>query len=195
MPILPQFAVFIQVLIIDLSLAADNAVVIGMAAAGLPQEQRRKAILIGLGGATVLRIVFAFFAVQLLHVTGLTLAGGLLLLWVAWKMFGEIRAAKTSSKHSAKKSPAKKLSAAIWQILIADLGMSLDNVLAVAGAARDHYVVLALGLILSIALTGLAATATAKMVQRWPWINWIGIAAVVFVAVRMIWDGGKVFMH
>ncbi|MGE3624641.1 MAG: YjbE family putative metal transport protein [Bdellovibrionales bacterium] len=190
-----QFAALIQVLIIDLSLAADNAIVIGMAANGLPDKQRRKAVWLGLGAATAMRIVMALFAVQLLQVTGLMLAGGLLLLWVSWKMYREIISGSLSphDKHKTHKHkpPAKTLRSAITQILIADVGMSLDNVLAVAGAARDHMVILAIGLILSIAMMGLAANATAKMLQRWPWLAWVGMLVVLFVALHMIWDGSK----
>ena len=198
MDLATQLSALLQVLIIDLSLAADNAIVIGMAAGGLPPAQRRKAVWIGLGAATLLRIGLAIFAVQLLHITGLALAGGLLLLWVTWKMFREL---KHSSRHdpllpqTPKGGTHKNLSGAILQILLADLGMSLDNILAVAGAAREHYGVLAIGLVFSVMLTGLAATATAKMLHRWPWLGWIGLAVVFFVAVRMIWDGGHVVLE
>jgi YjbE family integral membrane protein len=194
-----ELAALLQVFIIDISLAGDNAIVIGMAARGLPPEHRKRAVLVGLSAATVLRIGLAIFAVRLLDITGLALAGGLLLLWVAWKMFQEIkRAHKTGGGAESngvldigKGAPKKKLSDAILQILIADIGMSLDNVLAVAGAARDHYVVMAIGLLLSIALMGLAATATANLLQRWPWLTWLGLLTVLFVAARMIWDGAE----
>jgi len=162
----------------------------------LPAAQRRRAVVIGLGAATVLRIVLAIFSVQLLHITGLAIAGGLLLLWVAWKMYQEIRArAHAKEAEQSAKTPRKKLSDAIVQILLADLGMSLDNILAVAGAARDHLVVLAAGLFLSVALMGLASTATAKLLHRWPWLGWLGIATVVYVAAKMIWDGFSVISY
>jgi YjbE family integral membrane protein len=196
MDLASQLAALLQILIIDLSLAADNAIVIGMAASGLPPEQRHRAVWAGLGAATILRIGLAFFAVQLLHVTGLTLAGGLLLLWVAWKMFQEIRHAQRMRDNKNKADEdlnrpieKKTLGSAIFQILIADVGMSLDNVLAVAGAARDHYFILAVGLMLSIALMGLAANLTAKMLHRWPWLGWVGMVTVLYVAGHMIWDG------
>jgi len=181
-----QLSALLQVLVIDLSLAADNALVIGMAAAGLPAAQRHRAVWLGIGAATVLRILLALFATQLLRITGLALAGGLLLLWVAWKMFSSRDGA---ANPRATKTESKTLRAAIVQILLADLGMSLDNVLAVAGAARDHYVILALGLVFSVLLTGAAATAIAKFFQRWPWLIWLGIAVVLYVALGMIRDG------
>jgi len=195
MDIAHQIAILFQILLIDLSLAADNAIVIGMAAAGLEAKQRHRAVLIGLGGAVVIRIVLACFAVRLLDIAGLTLAGGLLLLWVCWKMFRQIRHAKKMRDGAGEKpiavepSGTKKLTEAVTQILLADLGMSLDNILAVAGAADDHYTLLAIGLILSVALVGLAATTTAKFFHRWPWIGWIGIATVLYVAISMMADG------
>jgi len=198
MDIVHQLAILLQISIIDLSLAADNAIVIGIAAAGLEAKQRHRAVVIGLGGAVVIRIVLACFAVRLLDIAGLTLAGGLLLLWVTWKMYQQIRHAKKmrDSAAAGKETPiptappgSKKLTEAITQILLADLAMSLDNILAVAGAADDHYVLLAFGLILSVALVGAAATTTAKFFHRFPWIGWIGIATVLYVAVSMMADG------
>jgi YjbE family integral membrane protein len=195
MNLAPAFAAFVQVLIIDLSLAGDNAIVIGMAARGLPHAQRRRAMLIGLGAATVLRIVLAIFAVRLLRITGLALAGGLLLLWVCWKMYRDLTLAATrlqrqlDPKGESGQSKARTLRAAIMQILVADVGMSLDNILAVAGAARDHVFVLATGLIISVALMGVAAGASARLLHRWPWMSWAGMAVVLFVALRMIADG------
>jgi YjbE family integral membrane protein len=185
-----QIAALLQVIAIDVSLAGDNAIVIGTAASGLHVKQRRQALWIGLAVAIVLRILLAIFAVQLLHIVGLMLAGGLLLLWVAWKMFRDIRQQnKRVAAHAVASDAPKKLSAAVWQILFADVAMSLDNVLAVAAAAREHYFILALGLIFSVALMGFAATLTAKWMQRFPWIGWIGFATVLYVAVRMIVDG------
>jgi YjbE family integral membrane protein len=203
MKIFPAATILAQVVLIDISLAADNAIVIGMAANGLPPAQRHKAVWMGLAAAMVIRIGLALFATKLLHVAGLTAAGGFLLLWVTWKMFQEIRHAWRLHKENQnapmdaaaiaaadlKKQP-KKLSTAVLQILMADLGMSLDNILAVAGAARDHYYMLSLGLFLSIALMGFAATATARMLHRWPWLSWIGTAVIFGVALRMIWQGG-----
>jgi len=191
----PALAVLFQVFIIDLSMAGDNAIVIGMAARRLPPAQRRRAMWIGLGAATILRIGLAIFAVQLLRITGLALAGGLLLLWVTWKMYRDLNnaaatlEAQLAAKTGKTKPQSSTLRAAILQILIADIGMSLDNILAVAGAARDHIEILALGLVFSVALMGLAANATAKMLHRWPWLSWVGMAVVLFVAMRMVWDG------
>lgn len=183
-----------QVIIIDLVLAGDNAVVIGLAAAGLPKEQRGKAILIGIIAATVLRIVFAGLTTQLLQIVGLLLAGGLLLLWVCWKMWRELR----DSHHEEKAAidgegdsgaPRKTLAQATWQIIIADVSMSLDNVLAVAGAAREHPTVLIIGLALSIALMGVAASFIAKLLHNHRWIAYVGLAVILYVAGDMIYRG------
>ncbi|HEX8469628.1 MAG TPA: TerC family protein [Brevundimonas sp.] len=209
--LLSQLAALGQVLMIDLVLAGDNAVAVGLAAAALPQEQRRKAILVGLGFAVVLRIVFALVTVQLMAVVGLLLAGGVLLLWVCWKMWRELREAAThdqaeaqrelelaaSIEHGTGPSPEelglkrKTFGAALLQILIADVTMSLDNVLAVAGAAHEHPWILAGGLIISIALMGLAATYIARLLNRFRWIGYVGLVIVLLVAGRMIWDGGR----
>ncbi len=189
---------FFQVVLIDLTLAGDNAVVIGLAAAGLPAELRRKAILIGILAATLLRIGFASVAVQLLDIVGLLLAGGLLLMWVSWKMYQELRAPDpdphAASGEGATESHVKTLRQAIIQIVVADVSMSLDNVLAVAGAAHEHPVVLAFGLALSILLMAVAATFIARLLQRHRWIGWIGLLIIVYVALRMIWDGGHAIL-
>jgi YjbE family integral membrane protein len=182
-----------QVIIIDLVLAGDNAVVIGLAAAGLPKEQRGKAILIGIIAATVLRIVFAGLTTQLLQIVGLLLAGGLLLLWVCWKLWRELR----DSHHEEKAAldgdesgaPRKTLAQATWQIIIADVSMSLDNVLAVAGAAREHPTVLIIGLALSIALMGVAASFIARLLHNHRWIAYVGLAVILYVAGDMIYRG------
>ncbi|MDX2028269.1 MAG: YjbE family putative metal transport protein [Alphaproteobacteria bacterium] len=180
-----------QILLIDITLAGDNAIAVGLAAAGLPAAQRRQAIISGIVAATVMRIIFAFFAVQLLEITGLLAAGGLLLLWVAWKMYHEVRlAAKGHAKATKTKPPVKKLSSAILQILAADVSMSLDNVLAVAGVARDHLFTLVIGLVLSVVLMGAASTVVAKLTNRYPWLVYLGIAIVLYAALQMIWDGG-----
>ena len=189
---------FLQVVMIDLTLAGDNAVVIGLAAAGLPPEQRKRAIMIGILGATVLRIAFAAVTVQLLAIVGLLLAGGILLLWVCWKMWREIRhAAKMEAYEtgqvtgpSAETPAPKTLRGAIVNIVIADVSMSLDNVLAVAGAARENTVILVFGLALSILLMGLAATWIARLLERHRWIAYLGLAIILFVALEMIWRGG-----
>ena len=193
-----------QVIAIDLVLAGDNAIVIGLAAAGLPKEQRSRAILIGILAATVLRIGFAAITTQLLAITGLLLAGGILLLWVCWKMWRELSEGHADEERAeealtgedvnrdgliAAGAPRKTFAQAAMQIVIADVSMSLDNVLAVAGAARDHFSVLIIGLVLSIALMGLAATFIAKLLNRHRWIAYVGLAIIVYVALKMIWEG------
>ncbi len=201
---------FFKVVMIDLVLAGDNAIVIGMAAAGLPKEQRGKAILVGIGAATVLRILFATVAVQLLQLIGLVLVGGILLLWVCWKMWRELRTtmhddddaleAVTNQDLNADGSvsgPARKsFTQAAWQIVIADISMSLDNVLAVAGAAREHPMVLIFGLILSIALMGLAASFIARLLHKHRWVAYVGLAIIFYVSLDMIYRGAiEVWPH
>ena len=183
--------VLLQVLLIDLTLAGDNAVAVGMAAAGLTPAQRRTAILSGLGAAVALRICFALLATRLLGVIGLTFAGGLILLWVCWKMWRDLRAAHTAEHAAPGTIPAKSFGAALLQIMLADLSMSLDNVLAVAGAARDHPALLVVGLLVSIALMGLAAEWIARLLNRARWIGYVGLVVVVYVALHMIWDGHR----
>ena len=197
---------FAQVILIDLVLAGDNAIVIGLAAAGLPPEQRNKAILVGVLVATVLRIAFAGVTTQLLNVVGLLFAGGLLLLWVCWKMWRELRSSHAEQDDGiealsdydinadgtiAGRAPRKTFAAAAWQIVIADVTMSLDNVLAVAGAAREHPIVLVFGLALSIALMGLAASMIARLLQRHRWIAYLGLAVILYVAVDMMVRGAQ----
>ncbi|THK36405.1 TerC family protein [Ensifer sp. MPMI2T] len=187
-----------QVIVIDLVLAGDNAVVIGLAAAGLPLEQRKKAILVGIVAATVLRIALASVTVQLLEIIGLVLAGGILLLWVCWKMWRELRAGQGGEgAGEGTGEPHKKtfMQAAI-QIVAADVSMSLDNVLAVAGAAREHPTVLVFGLILSIAMMGVAAGFIAKLLNRYHWIAYVGLAIILYVALDMIYRGSlEVWPH
>ncbi len=181
-----------QVILIDLVMSGDNAIIIGMAVAGLPKENRTKIIVWGVAGATVLRIVFAALTTELLQIIGLTLAGGLLLLWVAYRMFRELRAnGHSETAHADAATPAKPKSAgqAMLQIIAADISMSLDNVLAVAGAARDHKIVLWIGLALSVVLMAVASNAIAKILDRYHWIAWIGFAIIVYVAGTMIWSG------
>ena len=188
----------VQVVLSDLVLAGDNAVAVGLAASSLEAMDRRKVILAGLGAAVILRIGFALITTQLLAIIGLTLAGGVLLLWVCWKMWRELRRqsaeargreALDPSSPPALASPPKRFRDAFLQILAADISMSLDNVLAVAGAARTHPMVLALGLLLSIALMGLAASWIAGLLHRWRWIGYLGLAIVLYVALHMIWQG------
>jgi YjbE family integral membrane protein len=183
-----SIAVFLQVIMIDLVLAGDNAVVIGLAAAGLAPKRRPRVILVGVIAATVLRIVFALFAVQLLGIVGLLLAGGILLLWVVWKMWRELRG-QLQSAASETSAPPKTFAQAAWQIVLADVSMSLDNVLAVAGAARDHLEALVFGLGLSILLMGVAAGLIARLLSRHRWIAYVGLAIVLYVACDMIWRG------
>jgi len=185
-------AALFQVIVIDLVLAGDNAVIIGLAAAGLPQAQRTRAILVGIIAATALRIVFASIAVELLAIVGLIFAGGILLLWVSWKMWRELRAGKHDIGAPVAESegaPRKTFKQAAWQIVAADVSVSLDNVLAVAGAARDHPFALVLGLGLSIVLMGVAANFIARALNRYRWIAYIGLAIVLYVAFDMIWRG------
>ena len=190
------FAAFLQVLMIDLVLAGDNAIVVGALAAGLPAEQRKKVILIGVLAALVLRILFALIVTQLMQIIGLILVGGLLLLWVAWKMWRELRHTGEShgsdeirgDEHSGLR-PAKSFAGAAWAVAVADVSMSLDNVLAVAGAAKDHPGILIVGLVFAVALMGLAANIIARYIERYRWIAYIGLLIIVYVAGKMIYEG------
>jgi YjbE family integral membrane protein len=193
-----QLGTLLSVVIIDVVLAGDNAIVVGMAANSLPVARRRRVIVLGIAAATLLRILFAYFAVQLLAVIGLTLAGGVLLLWVCWKMYREIRETRAADHRVTaepecwrKRLPAKRTSSteALTRIVLADVSMSLDNVLAVAGIARDHFWLLAFGLLLSVALMGVASTWIARLLDRHFWISWVGLGIITFVSLRMIWDG------
>ena len=185
---LGAFGAFLSVVVIDVALAGDNAIVVGMAASGFEPRRRRQIIFWGVIAATVLRIALASVVVQLLAIIGLTLAGGILLLWVAWKFYREL-ASETSATRTHQQPRAKSFRQAIVQIVVADLSMSLDNVLAVAGTARDHLWVLIAGLTLSVALMGAASELMARLLVRYQWIGWIGLAIVTFVALRMIYDG------
>ncbi len=189
-------AAFGQVLMIDIMLAGDNAIVVGALAAGLPADQRRKVILIGIIAALVLRIIFALLVTQLMQIVGLILAGGVLLLWVAFKMYRELRhsgesagSEEVAGDERSGLRPAKSFAGAAWAVALADVSMSLDNVLAVAGAARDHPGILMIGLVLSVALMGLAANFIARYIDRYRWIAWIGLIVILWVAGRMIYDG------
>ncbi len=186
----------LEILAIDIVLAGDNAIVVGALAAGLPAEQRKKVIMIGVAAALVLRIAFALIVTQLLQIVGLILAGGFLLLWVAWKMWRELHHGGESAgseeiggdEHSGLR-PAKTFASAAWGVAVADVSMSLDNVLAVAGAARDHPWILVFGLILSVVLMGVAANFIAKYIERYRWIAYVGLVVILWVACKMIWDG------
>ena len=197
-------AALFQVVMIDLALAGDNAIVVGLAAAGLPQEQRTRAILLGMMGATVLLVLFAGITTQLLKLVGLLFAGGVLLLWVCWKMWRELQSSLKEEQEAlealtgydinadgtiAGYAPRKTLGQAAGQIIVADLSMSLDNVLAVAGAAREHPIVLVFGLGLSIILMGIAASFIARLLQKHRWIAYIGLAVILYVALGMVYRG------
>jgi len=195
-----------QVVMIDLSLAGDNAIVVGIAAAGLPEQQRTRAIFFGMAGAAALLVIFAGITTQLLKLVGLLFAGGVLLLWVCWKMWRELRSTAKEEEEAAGTStgldvnadgtvtsyaPRKTLAQAVGQIIIADLSMSLDNVLAVAGAAREHPTVLIFGLSLSILLMGAAATFIARLLHKYRWIAYLGLAVVLYVALGMLFRGAQ----
>lgn len=180
-------AILVQVLFIDLVLAGDNAIIIGLAVARLAPNQRRTAILVGVIGATIIRILFALVAMKLLAIVGLTLAGGILLLWVVWKSAREF-GAFGKAEDDGSTAPVG-MGSAIQRIIVADISMSLDNVLAVAGAARNHPVLLGFGLVLSVGLMGVAANFVARLMRRFPWIGWVGIGIVFFISIRMIWEG------
>jgi YjbE family integral membrane protein len=190
-----QLGALVSVVIIDVVLAGDNAIVVGMAASGLPIEQRRRVIMLGIVIATVLRILFAYFTAQLLAIIGLTLAGGVLLLWVSWKMYRELRETRSIEQRAAAgedcRRPVRQKSGrqVLVRIVLADVSMSLDNVLAIAGTARAHFWVLSFGLVLSVALMGVASNYIARLLERHFWISWVGLGIITFVALRMIWEG------
>jgi YjbE family integral membrane protein len=197
-----ELSALAQVVLVDLVLAGDNAIVVGIAVAGLPVAQRFRVMVLGIAAATLLRIVFAYFTVQLLQIIGLTLAGGLLLLWVSWKLWRELRSGRLIASHNdsddvspevaaAARTPQQKtMRQAVTQIIVADVSMSLDNVLAVAGVAREHEWVLFVGLVLSVAFMGLAAAVIARLLSRFHWIAYVGLAVIFYVSLRMIFDGG-----
>lgn len=193
-----ELSALLQVIMVDLVLAGDNAIVVGMVAAGLPREQRARVIMIGIAAATVMRVAFAVITSQLLQIIGLTLAGGLLLLWVCWKLWRELweqrkerLAERDGGKREAvyRKPPPKTFRQAVFQIVLADVSMSLDNVLAVAGVARHHTWVLIVGLALSVAFMGAAATLIAGLLKRYHWIAYVGLAIIFYVACHMIYEG------
>jgi YjbE family integral membrane protein len=194
-----ELSTILQVIFINVVLSGDNAIVVGMAAAGAPLAIRHKVIFYGIGGAVLLRVLLSLLAVQFLQVVGLLLAGGILLLWVCWKLFREIR--ESAAEHAGTEAlmeggtegvaveSTKTLGEAMWQILVADVSMSLDNVLAVAGAARDHPYIMAAGLVLSVAIMGAAATFIARLLDKYRWLAWLGLFVIIYVAARMVWDG------
>ena len=182
---LHELSALVQVLLIDLTLAGDNAVVVGLVVAGLPPARRRTAIIFGIGAAASLRMGLGVITLHLLEIIGLLLAGGLLLLWVCWKMYRELRRAGPAAA-----APAKSLGQAMAQIVVADISMSLDNVLAVAGAAAGHTWVLVTGIAVAVVLMGIAANLVAKLLDRHRWIAWLGLLIVLYVAITLIWEGG-----
>jgi YjbE family integral membrane protein len=186
------FSAFLSVVLIDVVLAGDNAIVVGMAAAGLPAAERRKVVFWGIAAAAVLRICLAVVTIELLGIIGLTLAGGILLLWVCWKLWRELRPVEREAGEGIGQPMAhqKTFRQAVVQIVLADVSMSLDNVLAVAGAAREHPTMLVIGLALSVALMGFAAAMVARLLQRYHWIAYVGLAIIAYVAVKMIYEGG-----
>jgi YjbE family integral membrane protein len=188
--LIQDLSAFAQVLVIDVALAGDNAVVVGMAVAGLPARQQRPAIILGIGEATLVRIGFGAVALRLLEILGLLLAGGLLLLWVCWKMYRELRHHAHADASGAAR-PRKTLAQAMAQIVLADVSMSLDNVLAVAGASGGSPWVLAAGLTISVVLMGIAAGLLARILERQRWIAWVGLLIVLSVALHMIWQGAQ----
>jgi YjbE family integral membrane protein len=204
MDLYQQLIALAQIVMIDLVLAGDNAIVVGMAASRVAPEMRTRVIFWGVAGAVALRVVFAAMAMQLLAIVGLMLAGGILLLWVCWKMYRELSVSHEDEHEAtealadadlnadgtvAGKSKKKTLKAAVWQIVIADVSMSLDNVLAVAGAAQHHEVALIFGLGLSVLLMGVAATLVAGLLHRYRWIAWVGLVIILYVAVKMLYEG------
>jgi YjbE family integral membrane protein len=185
----------LQIAFIDLVLAGDNAIVVGLAVAGLAPEHRRKAILLGLGGAVILRILFSIVALSLLEVLGLTLAGGILLVWVAYKLYRELRSGGGDESAHGGGAARKTLSAAVWAILLADVSMSLDNALAVAGAAHNNIKILVAGLVLSVALMAVAADWVARLIVRHRWLGYAGLAVVAYVAIDMVVRGTREVFH
>ncbi|MFO1061814.1 MAG: YjbE family putative metal transport protein [Dongiaceae bacterium] len=189
MNLVAEITALLQVVMVDLVLAGDNALVVGIVAAGLPRESRAKAIMIGIAAATLMRVAFAVVTSQLLQIIGLTLAGGLLLLWVSWKLWREIRQQQKIATGECEARPARSFGQAVRHIVLADISMSLDNVLAVAGVAREHTWVLVAGLVLSVAFMGLAASLIAGLLKRFHFLSYIGLAIVFYIALRMIYDG------
>ncbi len=191
-------AIFVQIIFIDLVLAGDNAIIVGMVASRVPQHLRKKVILFGIGAAVIMRIGFSLIAIQLLSITGLKFFGGLLLLWVCWRLWVELRAdnaqhneaAEASASDASDQNQLATLWPAVIQIVIADLSMSIDNVLAIAGISREFPILLIFGLALSVAFMIFAATMIAKLLQRYPWIAYVGLALIFYVGIVMTWEGG-----
>ena len=188
-----QVVIFFQIVFIDLVLAGDNAIIIGMVASQFPADQRKKIIFWGIGAAIVLRIIFTLLTAYLLQITGLRLIGGILLLYICYKLYADVIRNNSSNNEDIKVDNSSFLKA-ITTVILADITMSLDNVLGVAGAARDHYVLLIFGLVLSIVLMATAATLISKWIKKYRWIGWIGLFAILFVAIELIYTDLKLFL-
>ena len=189
-----QIVIFFQIVFIDLVLAGDNAIIIGMVASQFPTEQRKKIIFWGIGAAVVLRIIFTLITAYLLQITGLRLIGGILLLYVCYRLYEDVIKMNSNTEENIKKVDSSSFMKAITTVILADVTMSLDNVLGVAGAARDHYMLLIFGLVLSIVLMATAATLISGWIKKYKWIGWVGLLAILFVAIELIYTDVKLFL-
>ncbi len=189
-----QILIFFQIVFIDLVLAGDNAIIIGMVASQFPTEQRKKIIFWGIGAAVVLRIIFTLITAYLLQITGLRLIGGILLLYICYRLYEDVIKMNSNAEENIKKVDSSSFMKAITTVILADVTMSLDNVLGVAGAARDHYMLLIFGLVLSIVLMATAATLISGWIKKYKWIGWIGLLAILFVAIELIYADVKLFL-
>ena len=189
-----QIVIFFQIVFIDLVLAGDNAIIIGMVASQFPTEQRKKIIFWGIGAAVVLRIIFTLITAYLLQITGLRLIGGILLLYICYRLYEDVIKMSGNTEENIKKVDNSSFMKAITTVILADVTMSLDNVLGVAGAARDHYMLLIFGLVLSIVLMATAATLISGWIKKYKWIGWIGLLAILFVAIELIYTDVKLFL-
>ena len=189
-----QLTILTQIILIDLVLAGDNAIIIGMVASKFPLEQRRKIIIFGIGGAVILRIILTLLTAYLLQITGLRLIGGLLLLYIVYKLYVDVIRMNGNAEENVKKVDNSSFMKAITTVILADVTMSLDNVLGVAGAARDHYMLLIFGLVLSIVLMATAATLISGWIKKYKWIGWVGLLAILFVAIELIYTDIKLFL-
>ena len=189
-----QIVIFFQIVFIDLVLAGDNAIIIGMVASQFPTEQRKKIIFWGIGAAVVLRIIFTLITAYLLQITGLRLRGGILLLYICYRLYEDVIKMSGNAEEKVKKVDNSSFMKAITTVILADVTMSLDNVLGVAGAARDHYMLLIFGLVLSIVLMATAATLISGWIKKYKWIGWVGLLAILFVAIELIYTDVKLFL-
>jgi len=192
--LLPKVIIFFQIVFIDLVLAGDNAIIIGMVASQFPTEQRKKIIFWGIGAAVVLRIIFTLITAYLLQITGLRLIGGILLLYICYRLYVDVIKMNGNAEENVKKVDSSSFMKAITTVILADVTMSLDNVLGVAGAARDHYMLLIFGLVLSIVLMATAATLISGWIKKYKWIGWVGLLAILFVAIELIYTDIKLFL-